>query len=81
MLTHTVIDRYRLVRYLVWAKNFIAPRWLAVPLDRPGTMERNRPWKDCSGTGYPVERPAFLAVWLMIIADNICHVLINGWIL
>lgn len=29
-------------------------------------------------TGYPVDTPPWLAVWLLIIADNIMHVLING---
>ena len=76
--THFLIDRYRLARYLVWAKNFLAPRWMSVPFDRPGTMERNRPWRDCAATGYPADRPAWLAVWLMIFADNILHVVING---
>lgn len=61
--THFAIDRWRLARYVVWAKN-----WL-------GT---NKPWAECSGTGYPSDRPAWLAVWLLIIADNIMHVLING---
>lgn len=64
--THYLIDRYRLARYVVWAKNFLAP---------PGA---NKPWSDCTGTGYPSERPAWLAVWLLIIADNILHIIING---
>jgi hypothetical protein len=76
--SHFLIDRYGLARYIVWAKNFLAPRWLSVPLDRPGTMERNRPWSECQGTGYPPDRPPFLAVWLLIIADNVLHILING---
>ncbi len=61
--THELIDRYRLARYLVWAKNWLGP---------------NRPWSECSATGYPADRPAWLAVWLLIIADNICHIAING---
>jgi len=36
------------------------------------------PWKDCVGTGYHKDRPAWLAVWLMIITDNCFHMLING---
>ena len=64
--THFVIDRWRLARYLVWLKNFIAP---------PGS---NPPWSQCSGTGYDKERPPWLAVWLLIIADNTLHVLCNG---
>lgn len=61
--THFAIDRWRLARYVVWAKNWLGP---------------NRPWSECIGTGYPVSRPPWLAVWLLIIADNVMHVLING---
>ena len=76
--THFLIDRYRLARYVVYAKNFLAPRWLNVPIGRPGIWERNRPWSECSATGYPSDRPVWLAVWLMIFADNILHIVING---
>jgi Protein of unknown function (DUF3307) len=61
--THFLIDRYRLARYVVWTKNWLGP---------------NQPWKDCAATGYPADRPAWLAVWLLIIADNVLHVAING---
>lgn len=63
LVTHFLIDRYRLARYVVWAKNWLGP---------------NRPWSECVATGYPADRPAWLAVWLLIIADNICHILLNG---
>lgn len=64
--THFLMDRYRLARYVVWIKNQVAPDlW-------------RRPWSECSGTGYHNERPPWMAVWLLIIADNIIHVLING---
>lgn len=61
--THFVIDRFRLARYVVWAKNWLGP---------------NRPWSECVATGYPADRPAWLTVWLLIIADNVLHVMING---
>lgn len=64
--THVVIDRFRLARYVVWAKNRLAPR------------SQWRPWAECSGTGYPTDVPAWLAVWLLIAADNVIHVLINA---
>lgn len=64
--SHFVIDRWRLARYVVWAKNFLAPRGAAAP------------WARCQGTGYDKDRPAFLAVWLLIIADNVLHVCINA---
>lgn len=31
-----------------------------------------------TATGYPEDTPAWLAVWLLIIADNTLHILING---
>lgn len=61
--THFVIDRWRLARFVVWAKNWLGP---------------NRPWAECVATGYPPDRPAWLTVWLLIIADNTLHVLCNG---
>lgn len=65
-VTHFFIDRYRLARYVVWAKNFLAP------------AGSNKSWSECIGTGYPADRPAWLAVWLLIFADNILHIAING---
>lgn len=66
VVTHAVIDRYRLARHVVWFKNFLAPRryW--------------RPWSECRATGYPPDRPAWLVTWLMIIADNTLHLAINA---
>lgn len=64
--THAVIDRYRLARYVVWAKNYLAPRGSALP------------WSACTDTGYPPNRPLWMTVWLMIIADNVIHVAINS---
>lgn len=66
MSTHFVIDRWRLARYVVWVKNFLAP------------PDSNPLWRQCTATGYPPDRPAWMAVWLLIIADNVMHVLING---
>lgn len=63
IFSHAIIDRFGLARYLVWAKN-----WLGL----------NRPWAECTKTGYPDERPPWMSVWLMIIADNILHILINA---
>ncbi len=61
--THFLIDRFRLARYVVFAKNFLGWPWPK--------------WNDCNATGYPSERPAWLAVWLLIIADNTLHLVIN----
>lgn len=64
--SHFVIDRFRLARFVCYAKNYLAPR-SAWP----------KPWGECSATGYDPERPAWLTVWLLIIADNTLHVTIN----
>jgi hypothetical protein len=66
LLGDYVIDRYRLARQLVWAKNQLAP-------------ERYRyPWRDGRATGYYADRPPWMAVWLMIAADNTVHLIVNA---
>lgn len=64
--THAVIDRFRLARYLVWVKNMLAPK------------RYRHPWAQCWVTGYHQDRAIWMSVWLMIIADNTLHVLINS---
>lgn len=99
--THFVIDRWRLARYVCWAKNFLAPYGTLGPVIpssemRQGPLYRTgvwgdsssswareitrwvHPWSECSGTGYHKDRPAWLAVWLLIIADNTMHLAFNG---
>lgn len=81
------IDRYRLARYVVWAKNWLAPRSLTIVqgtrLSDGGTYLawtgfcRTPPFRLCEKTGYPQDRPAWLAMWLLIIADNTMHLAIN----
>lgn len=61
--THFVIDRFRLARYVIFARNKITD-W---------SLE----WEDCKATGFHYDRPPWLAVWLMIIVDNVIHVSIN----
>jgi hypothetical protein len=66
--THFIVDRWRLARFVVWAKNWI----LAPPRSR---VE----WGECSeATGYPKDTPGWLAVWLLIIVDNTIHIVINA---
>lgn len=62
-LTHVLIDHYRLARFVVFAKNWIT--------------EPHLKWSDCSRTGYPNATPDWMAVWLLIIADNVMHLAIN----
>ena len=73
LVTHFFIDRYRLARYVVWLKNFMCP--LAPGTDN-GSM--NPPWNFCSKTGYSPDVPDWLAIWLLILVDNIMHIAING---
>lgn len=84
--THAVIDRYRLAKYLVWAKNWIAPvRFVrgggdAGFEDEPRFIvdAYNPPWRDCAATGgMPPGVPAYLWTWLLFLADNTVHLLIN----
>ncbi len=88
--THFLIDRYRLARYIVWLKNCLAPRVTVTVeyttafvgaggkelYDEQQHIHRWwRPWAECQATGYPPERPIWLAVWLLSVADNLCHIL------
>lgn len=63
VLTHFFIDRYRLIRYVIFAKNKVTD-W-------------NLKWEDCNATGYTRLKPAWLTVWLMIVADNALHIAVN----
>lgn len=80
--THFVIDRWRLARFVVWVKNWLAPIQSHTPLTLQGydfgSSRSTMRWENCQATGYPSETPAWLAVWLLIIADNIMHITING---
>ncbi len=60
--THIVIDRFYLAKHVIWARNQLAP----FPYRPPHTA-----------TGFGEDRPAWLAVWLMIIVDNCIHMAIN----
>ena len=87
LLTHFLIDRYRLARYVVWAKNLLGPTvlWDCEVYDK-GRITADKVWHGwartppfyvCKATGYPPSRPDWLAVWLLIIADNTLHLAIN----
>ncbi len=62
--THILIDHYRLARHVVWFKNQLAPKAF-----RPGH----------TATGMSAGKPDWMAVWLLIIADNVIHMLFNVW--
>lgn len=60
-VTHFIVDRWRLARFVVWAKN-----------GARGPV---------TATGYSDDVPAWLSVWLFIVADNTLHILVNGAVL
>lgn len=63
--THYIIDRYRLAKRLVWAKNQV------------GVPARHRYKFEDSVAGYDKDTPIWLSTWLMIAADNTVHMIIN----
>lgn len=65
IVTHAVIDRWRLARYIVWVKNQLAPQAYRYPL------------KKAAWHGYQDGKPDWLSGWLYILADNTLHLLIN----
>lgn len=62
-VTHVLIDRYRLARFVIFAKNKVT---------EPGLQ-----WIDACQTGFHKDTPPWLAVWLLIIVDNTLHLTIN----
>jgi Protein of unknown function (DUF3307) len=80
--THFAIDRYRLVRYLIWWKNVLLgdPAWRILGPSTPcedSSAWKPYGWENCKTTGFPADVPPWLAVWLMIICDNTLHLGIN----
>jgi len=63
LVTHFLIDRYRLATYLVYAKNRITDSTLT--------------WEDAKYTGYSSDVAPWLAMWLTIITDNTLHLICN----
>lgn len=85
--THIIIDRFRLAKYLAFAKNQLSPKAY-----RPVWPKQHNGTTALTGvvtppqthlmvnkdTGYPADTPAWMAVWLMILADNTLHIVINS---
>lgn len=64
--THIVIDRYRLVKNVIWAVNQITPKAYRYP------------WFEAKANGgYSSSKPVWMSTWLMIICDNTIHLLLN----
>jgi len=69
-LTHFVIDHWRLARFVIWARNSLAP------------VDSRVAWADCSHvTGQPKDVPIWLSMWLLIIVDNVMHLVCNALII
>lgn len=80
-VTHFAIDRWRLARYVVYVKNWLCPFWQTECGQMTGYRAERlhvKPWSQCVGTGYHESRPPWMAVWLLIIADNTLHLICNG---
>jgi len=72
--THFLIDRYRLARFVVFAKNvFFDPDFWQ---NHNGHIREHVLPKYWTATGYPTES-GLLGVWLLIAADNTLHLIIN----
>lgn len=83
--THFLIDRFRLARYVVWLKNGPVEwgrEWRTVRIVGPHHVTDEmwviKGWKPVTATGYPDDVPSWLAVWLLIFADNTLHLICNG---
>ncbi len=64
--THVVIDHYRLAKQIGWLRNQIGPKSYRFP------------WREGKeNAGFSKDTPAWLSNWLMFIADNTIHVVIN----
>ncbi len=61
--THVAIDRFRLARFVIFAKNKVT---------EPGLL-----WVDACKTGFHNDAPPWLATWLLIVVDNTMHLTIN----
>lgn len=93
--THAVIDRFRLARYICYLKNFLAPPRTRMQVEETSNPEGSfhvrrtkwktlkwwKPWKECAVTGYPDDTVPYLSLWLVIIVDNLLHVVINAYAL
>jgi hypothetical protein len=60
---------------IILASHFVIDRFR---LARFVVWVKNGPWNALTSTGYPDNTPPWLAVWLLIIADNTIHICING---
>ena len=77
LVTHFLIDRFRLARYVVMVKNVLLSPNFWRPLQNRKGYRKDLFGIHNTGTGYPADAPPWLAVWLLIAADNTLHLAIN----
>lgn len=51
---------------------------VATPGASPRLAFPVRPWGESNVTGFPADRPVWLATWLLIIVDNLLHICLNA---
>jgi hypothetical protein len=69
------ISRNPYALVLICFSHFVIDRWR---LARFVVWLKNGPWLPITATGYQDDVPAWLSVWLLIIADNTIHIACNG---
>ena len=82
LVSHLLIDRFRLVKYLLRVKEW---RWKAewgyITTEKEAeyyTQQNIKAWKECKGIAITeTPKPVWMWVWLMIISDNTIHITIN----
>jgi hypothetical protein len=78
-IPHFLIDRYRLARFVVWAKNWPWQTVMDTSLHGDARLYNQKVvLKPLTATGYQDDVPPWLSVWLLIAADNIIHVITNA---
>ncbi len=74
-LPFTIISTNIIALAVICVTHFVIDRWR---LARLLVWLKNGPWLPITATGYQDDVPAWLSVWLLIIADNTVHIAING---
>jgi hypothetical protein len=83
--THFLIDRFRLAKYVIYVKNLAAP-WSYIGGatqygsngDAISELKPQYQWENCKVDRLSLAKHLiWLAIWLMIIADNTMHLAIN----
>lgn len=80
-LTHFIIDRTRIVDYvLAWKNNVRYNESQTLRKGQPDEFTIYGMWHgklNISNFGFGLERPFAISIWLYIITDNLCHLIIN----